>query len=133
MPPRLRSRAGHWRSDARLLLPRGVRCRGGGRSSDSGLPPPPPSRPRPVASWRRASPLTAAGPSRIRTGFPIRSPVVRAEPSIARVQTLTLDLDAELGDTMPLWRAWLADAARVLALDELPEERAAAVAELDRR
>ena len=56
-----------------------------------------------------------------------------AEPSIAPVETLTLDLDAELGDTMPLWRAWLADAARVLELDGLPEERAAAVAELDRR
>ena len=56
-----------------------------------------------------------------------------AEPSIALVETLTLDLDAELGDTMPLWRAWLADASRVLELDGLPEERAAAVEELDRR
>jgi len=56
-----------------------------------------------------------------------------AEPSIAFVETLTLDLDAELGDTMPLWRAWLADASRVLELDGLPEERAAAVEELDRR
>jgi phosphoglycolate phosphatase-like HAD superfamily hydrolase len=49
------------------------------------------------------------------------------------VETLTLDLDAELGDTMPLWRAWLAESARVLELDDLPGERAAAVAELDRR
>src|SRR5439155_8603718 len=43
----------------------------GGRSSDSGLPPPPPSR---VATqWLRggrASPLTAAGPSRTCTGVP---------------------------------------------------------------
>ena len=56
-----------------------------------------------------------------------------AEPSIALVETLTLDLDAELGDTMPLWRAWLADASRVLELDGLPEGCAAAVEELDRR
>src|SRR3954470_1309027 len=32
----------------------------------------------PVASWREASPLTAAGPSRTSTGFPYRSPVCRA-------------------------------------------------------
>src|SRR5439155_3842339 len=46
------------------------------RSSDSGLPPPPPSRPE--GQWRRggrASPLTAAGPSRTRTGFPHRVPL----------------------------------------------------------
>jgi phosphoglycolate phosphatase-like HAD superfamily hydrolase len=49
------------------------------------------------------------------------------------VEVLTLDLDSELGDTMPLWRAWLDDAARVLDLDGLPPERAAAVEELDAR
>ena len=41
------------------------------RSSDSGLPSSPPSQP--VGQWRvgaEASPLTAAGPSRIRTGVP---------------------------------------------------------------
>src|SRR5206468_1305698 len=55
---------------------RGSDLRRRGRSSDSGLPPPPPSRPsRPVASDGGATPLTAAGPSRIRTGFPYRVPL----------------------------------------------------------
>jgi len=49
------------------------------------------------------------------------------------VKAVTVDLDADLGDTMPLWRAWLVDAARVVEVDGLPEERSAAVAELDRR
>jgi phosphoglycolate phosphatase-like HAD superfamily hydrolase len=46
---------------------------------------------------------------------------------------LAVDLDA-LGDTRPLWQAWLADAARVLEIDPdaLPADRAAAAAELDR-
>jgi phosphoglycolate phosphatase-like HAD superfamily hydrolase len=49
-----------------------------------------------------------------------------------------LDFDAVLGDTRPLWRDWLADAARCfaaiapLAVEALPEDRAAAAAELDR-
>jgi VanZ like family len=38
-----------------------------------------------VASWRRASPLTAAGPSRIHTGFPNRAPVCGRETTITRV------------------------------------------------
>ena len=38
-----------------------------------------------------------------------------------------------LGDTRPLWRDWLADAARVLDVEGLPEDRAAAAAELDAR
>jgi phosphoglycolate phosphatase-like HAD superfamily hydrolase len=47
---------------------------------------------------------------------------------------LAVDLDAVLGDTRPLWRDWLADAARVLGVepDALPQDRAAAAAELDR-
>ena len=56
-----------------------------GRSSDSGLPPPPPSR---LASqWHvggRASPLTAAGPSRTSTGFPHRALLWRASLSSDR-------------------------------------------------
>jgi phosphoglycolate phosphatase-like HAD superfamily hydrolase len=50
---------------------------------------------------------------------------------------VALDLDAVLGDTRPLWEAWLADAARrfrsIAELDpsELPADRAAAAAELD--
>jgi phosphoglycolate phosphatase-like HAD superfamily hydrolase len=49
-----------------------------------------------------------------------------------------LDLDGVLGDTRPLWRDWLEDAARRLGsiapLDPaaLPEDRGAAAAELDR-
>jgi phosphoglycolate phosphatase-like HAD superfamily hydrolase len=51
---------------------------------------------------------------------------------------LALDLDAVLGDTRPLWEAWLADASRrfrsIAALDPgaLPADRSAAAAELDR-
>jgi phosphoglycolate phosphatase-like HAD superfamily hydrolase len=51
---------------------------------------------------------------------------------------LALDLDAVLGDTRPLWDAWLADASRrfrsIAELDPsaLPADRAAAAAELDR-
>ena len=45
---------------------------------------------------------------------------------------LAIELDV-LGDTRPLWRDWLADAGRVLDVDGLPEDRAAAAAELDAR
>jgi phosphoglycolate phosphatase-like HAD superfamily hydrolase len=46
---------------------------------------------------------------------------------------LALDLDGVLGDTRPLWRAWLDGAAQVLEVDpdELPADRAAAAAVLD--
>ena len=46
---------------------------------------------------------------------------------------LALDLDGVLGDTRPLWHAWLDDAARVLDVSGLPEDRRAAAAELDAR
>ena len=45
---------------------------------------------------------------------------------------LAIELDV-LGDTRPLWRDWLSDAARVLDVEGLPEDRAAAAAELDAR
>jgi hypothetical protein len=51
---------------------------------------------------------------------------------------LAIELDGVLGDTRPLWRDWLEDAARryrsIAPLDPsaLPEDRAAAAAELDR-
>lgn len=45
---------------------------------------------------------------------------------------VAIELDA-LGDTWPLWRAWLADAVRILDVAELPEDRAAAAVELDAR
>lgn len=38
-----------------------------------------------------------------------------------------------LGDTRQLWRDWLDDASRVLDVESLPEDRAAAAAELDAR
>lgn len=43
-----------------------------------------------------------------------------------------IELEA-LGDTWPLWKAWLEDAARVLGVDAatLPSDRAAAAATLD--
>jgi phosphoglycolate phosphatase-like HAD superfamily hydrolase len=49
---------------------------------------------------------------------------------------VAVDLDGALGDTRPLWDAWLEDAARRLRapeLVELPADRGAAAAELDRR
>jgi phosphoglycolate phosphatase-like HAD superfamily hydrolase len=48
------------------------------------------------------------------------------------VTTLAIDLDA-LGDTRALWRDWLTDVSRVLDVQGLPEDRAAAAAELDAR
>jgi phosphoglycolate phosphatase-like HAD superfamily hydrolase len=54
------------------------------------------------------------------------------------VRTLAIDLDGVLGDTRPLWRDWLEDAARrfrsIAPLDpeSLPEDRGEAAAELDR-
>ena len=48
------------------------------------------------------------------------------------MEALALDFDAVLGDTRPLWRAWLDDLARRARVDvELPEDRAAAAAVLD--
>jgi phosphoglycolate phosphatase-like HAD superfamily hydrolase len=51
---------------------------------------------------------------------------------------VAIDLDGVLGDTRPLWNAWLEDAARrfrsIAALDTaaLPHDRSAAARELDR-
>ena len=45
---------------------------------------------------------------------------------------IAIDLDV-LGDTRTLWRDWLADAARVLDVEGLPDDRMAAAAELDAR
>jgi len=45
---------------------------------------------------------------------------------------LAIELDV-LGDTRPLWRDWLADAARVIDVEGLPDDRAAAATELDAR
>jgi phosphoglycolate phosphatase-like HAD superfamily hydrolase len=52
---------------------------------------------------------------------------------VARV--LAVDLDRVLGDTKPLWDSWLEDLARRsrIDLDGLPQSRADAVEELDRR
>jgi phosphoglycolate phosphatase-like HAD superfamily hydrolase len=48
---------------------------------------------------------------------------------------LAVDLDRVLGDTNPLWDAWLEDLARRsrIDLDGLPENRSEATVELDRR
>jgi phosphoglycolate phosphatase-like HAD superfamily hydrolase len=51
---------------------------------------------------------------------------------------VAIDLDGVLGDTRPLWNAWLEDAARrfrsIAELDpaQLPDDRIAAARELDR-
>jgi len=50
------------------------------------------------------------------------------------VKAAVVDLDAVLGDTRPLWRDWLADAARRFRVElDLPEDRAQAAAQLDER
>ena len=54
------------------------------------------------------------------------------------MRAMAIELDSVLGDTRPLWRDWLDDAARryrtIAPLDpaSLPEDRAAAADELDR-
>jgi phosphoglycolate phosphatase-like HAD superfamily hydrolase len=50
------------------------------------------------------------------------------------VRAVAIDLDGALGDTRPLWDAWLASAAEVLEVvpDSLPADRGEAAAELDR-
>lgn len=50
------------------------------------------------------------------------------------MKAAVVDLDAVLGDTRPLWRDWLADAARRSRVElDLPEDRAQAAAQLDER
>ena len=51
------------------------------------------------------------------------------------VRPVAIDLDGALGDTRPLWSAWLASAAPLLGVDPdaLPADRGEAAAELDRR
>ena len=45
---------------------------------------------------------------------------------------LAVDLDGVLGDTRPLWQAWLDDVSERLSLPQLPSDRAAAAVALDR-
>jgi phosphoglycolate phosphatase-like HAD superfamily hydrolase len=48
------------------------------------------------------------------------------------VEALAIDFDAVIGDTRPLWRAWVEDVARRARVEvELPEDRAAAARVLD--
>jgi len=48
------------------------------------------------------------------------------------VGALALDFDAVLGDTRPLWRAWVEDVTRRARIDvELPDDRATAAKILD--
>jgi phosphoglycolate phosphatase-like HAD superfamily hydrolase len=49
-------------------------------------------------------------------------------------KTVAVDLDGALGDTRPLWRDWLADAARRSRIDlDVPDDRTAAAPLLDER
>jgi phosphoglycolate phosphatase-like HAD superfamily hydrolase len=50
------------------------------------------------------------------------------------VKAVAIELDSVLGDTRPLWAAWLASASGILGVGEaeLPADRGAAAAELDR-
>jgi phosphoglycolate phosphatase-like HAD superfamily hydrolase len=48
------------------------------------------------------------------------------------VKAVAIDLDGALGDTRPLWEAWLEDARRRLRVElEVPADRGAAVPVLD--
>ncbi len=88
----------------------------GGRSSDSRLPPPPPSRPS--GQWHfggRASPLTAAGPCRLRTGFPHRSPCL--ECGTVPLATLAVQMATR---TLTRWGPLLAWAGLIFALSSMP-------------
>ena len=51
------------------------------------------------------------------------------------MKAIAIDLDGALGDTHRLWQDWLEDVSRRLRLGELalPDDRAAAAAELDGR
>jgi phosphoglycolate phosphatase-like HAD superfamily hydrolase len=53
---------------------------------------------------------------------------------VTDARAVAIDLDGALGDTRPLWDAWLVSAAELLGIDPetLPGDRAAAAAELDR-
>jgi len=53
--------------------------------------------------------------------------------ALRALRVVAIDLDAVLGDTRPLWRAWLESASHVLEVGGLPEDRVAAAAELDAR
>ena len=49
------------------------------------------------------------------------------------MRAAALELDTVLGDTRPLWRAWLADVSRRARVErEIPDDPVAAVPELDR-
>jgi phosphoglycolate phosphatase-like HAD superfamily hydrolase len=52
---------------------------------------------------------------------------------VTRVNALLIDVDGALGDTRPLWNAWLEAAARTLpsGVENLPADRAAAADALD--
>ena len=54
---------------------------------------------------------------------------------MSMARAVAIDLDGALGDTRPLWSAWLESAAPLLGVDPdgLPANRADAAAELDRR
>jgi len=54
---------------------------------------------------------------------------------VSGARAVAIDLDGALGDTRPLWSAWLTSAAPLLGVDPdtLPANRGEAAAELDRR
>ena len=105
------------------------------RSSDSGLPPAPPSRPRGqwLSAWKRL-PLQRRDRPGLAPGS-LSARRYRARAYHRPVRAAAVDLDSVLGDTRPLWEAWLEDLARRLRLGplDLPEDRAAAALELDAR
>jgi len=74
-------------------------------------------------------------PDSHRVPFPRAGIGIAGELIIGLVEAAAVDLDAVLGDTRPLWDAWVSDLARRLRLGalELLDDRVAAARELDGR
>jgi VanZ family protein len=87
-----------------------------------------------VVFWQRARARTDHRVNGSSVEDDRRDMAAHSEASSER-HAVAIDLDGALGDTRPLWDAWLASARELLGVDPetLPDDRAAAAAELDRR
>src|SRR5207302_4693385 len=114
----------------------GFECAASDRSSDSGLPSPPPSqavRPSGVVAEKRL-PLQRRDRPGLAPEFPYRSPVWSASLASRSLEAIALDLDVVLADTRPLWRDWLEDVARRTHVElDVPDDRTQAAGVLDER
>src|SRR5882762_2447620 len=111
----------------------GFECAASDRSSDSGLPSPPPSqvaKPSGVVAEKRL-PLQRRDRPGLAPEVPYRSPGRSARLASSDLEAIALDLDV-LADTLPLWRDWLEDVARRTHVElEVPDDRTEAATILD--